>query len=1442
MKLLNKPATCFANSFKKNLYLIFLPAFFLLSISLSAQMRQVYLDADEYNDIGKISFYSASNGYVGFTKWIGFTTDSGRTFQKKFITLANVDFNGYTVNVTIGFAINGVKAFNQDTIIAYGHYGLVPSILYSVNGGNNFKLVFHSQYDPLQLRTGITDMVFPQNTNVGYAIDADRILKTTDKGLSWQTSRIEPGAYFDYLESINNNSVVFAICRSQASRIRRTEDGGSNWTGLNLPAGEVNYLSFLAYDKGWISMRNANGGSLYYTNNNGLTWTLKNNTQVQPFLCEKMKFINDSVGFAIVFQYKTYKTTDSGRVWQQIPRDNNYSYLGYDHYDLHIRNSNQLWSGGGHGFLELTNNGGGTLIPAALFNVDTTNLFQTNTVQLINYSKPGNQYAWYVNSVFVSNSYHTSYTHDLYTATDTVMLVVSNGTYSDTAYKYPHFNALPYPPPSITSFTPTSGGQGTVVTITGNFFLNASAVKFGGIPASSFTLNSINQITAVVGEGGNGAVSVTSPKGTGSLPGFITYPPPVISSFSPVSGPVGTIVTINGSNFNTTAANNIVYFGSAKAQVITAAAGQLTVAVPIGATYEPITIAVNRHIAYSNLRFTVTFPAACSFTNYTFDSPKIFNLGNVQENDFGDMVAGDIDGDGKHDIVTATWYGFSIIRNTSTPGFVNFAPALVFTSTTTPLATGVAIADIDGDGKKDIAVTNTNANTVSFFKNISTIGTIDFANKIDFPVPGGPGSITFHDLDNDGKGDMLIADVAPPTQKISIFRNISLNGNIAFEPKIDIVCGNYPERISVGDLNGDGKADLFIVDGFTVVPTLYSFSVYRNTSSIGTISFAARQAFKHYSISHEDGGLIDADGDGKLDLFMAYDVQYTLDPPGSIAVYRNTSTADSIFFAPPNGIFTMSLNRTVAFGDLNGDSKVDIFSHGALVKNTSSPGSSSLLLTGVFGNGNAKAHAVADIDGDSKPDLVTGPIPIILRNNLNEHGAWAGKDTTICLGQNVKLGGYDALGHTFSWTSNPVGFTSTIANPIVSPSVNTTYYVSVINPQGCITLDTVQVTVGGPAPVANAGPDASLCIGSSIQLGIAATGSNTYLWTSETGGFNSTLANPVITPAPGSTTYYLSVNSGTCIAKDTVLITVWNYPTANAGPDRSICAGTSITIGTTNFNFNTLSNWTSNPPGFTSMAQTPVVNPAVTTSYFLQVTNTANCISRDTVVITVNPQPSMPVVSASGPLTFCSGGSVTLTSSVSPNYQWYKNGVQISGATNQTLVVIESGDYKISTVIGLCPASSLLTTVTVHSSSLPTIIAGGPLSFCQGFTVILTSSVASNNQWFKDGVIINGATNQSLIVSASGNYTVSTTTGCTGTSLPTAVTVSTAANAPAITAGGPTAFCQGGNVILTSSVSSNNQWYRDAVAIGGATNATFAATLAGNYTVKTIVSGCASSA
>src|SRR5690606_6338823 len=130
----------------------------------------------------------------------------------------------------------------------------------------------------------------------------------------------------------------------------------------------------------------------------------------------------------------------------------------------------------------------------------------------------------------------------------------------------------------ITSFTPASSSSGNTVTITGTNFTGTTAVSFGGTAAASFTLVSDTEITAVIGAGSSGSVSVTNPQGTATRAGFIISPP-VITSFSPASGPIGTTVTITGTKFNAAAANNIVFFGATRATVTAASTASLEVIV-----------------------------------------------------------------------------------------------------------------------------------------------------------------------------------------------------------------------------------------------------------------------------------------------------------------------------------------------------------------------------------------------------------------------------------------------------------------------------------------------------------------------------------------------------------------------------------------------------------------------------------------------------------------------------------------------------------------------------------------------------------------------------------------------------------------------------------------------------------------------------------------------
>jgi len=149
--------------------------------------------------------------------------------------------------------------------------------------------------------------------------------------------------------------------------------------------------------------------------------------------------------------------------------------------------------------------------------------------------------------------------------------------------------------PVITGISPTSGpaAGGASVIITGRDFTGASKVLFGSVAASSFTVNSTTQITAV-SPGGSGTVDVkvTTPGGT-SVPitaGRFTYvPAPIVTAVSPTSGPAagGTSVTILGSHFTGVSK---VLFGSVAARINIVSDTQITVTSPAGSGKVDVTV------------------------------------------------------------------------------------------------------------------------------------------------------------------------------------------------------------------------------------------------------------------------------------------------------------------------------------------------------------------------------------------------------------------------------------------------------------------------------------------------------------------------------------------------------------------------------------------------------------------------------------------------------------------------------------------------------------------------------------------------------------------------------------------------------------------------------------------------------------------------------------
>jgi len=142
-----------------------------------------------------------------------------------------------------------------------------------------------------------------------------------------------------------------------------------------------------------------------------------------------------------------------------------------------------------------------------------------------------------------------------------------------------------YLPPVISTFLPSSGSPGTVVTLTGFNFTNATEVSFGGVSASFSVAG--NSITVTVPAGAmSGLIVVTAPGGTGDSGNYF-YVKPVVSGFSPGSGLAGTLVTITGNSFSNATA---VLFNGLNASFTPGNNTQLTAVVPTNATTGPISV------------------------------------------------------------------------------------------------------------------------------------------------------------------------------------------------------------------------------------------------------------------------------------------------------------------------------------------------------------------------------------------------------------------------------------------------------------------------------------------------------------------------------------------------------------------------------------------------------------------------------------------------------------------------------------------------------------------------------------------------------------------------------------------------------------------------------------------------------------------------------------
>jgi len=414
--------------------------------------------------------------------------------------------------------------------------------------------------------------------------------------------------------------------------------------------------------------------------------------------------------------------------------------------------------------------------------------------------------------------------------------------------------------------------------------------------------------------------------------------------------------------------------------------------------------------------------------------------------------------------------------------------------------------------------------------------------------------------------------------------------------------------------------------------------------------------------------------------------------------------------------------------------------------------------------------------------------------------------SNVCAGASTNLTGSGMAATVTPWTSSNNAIATVSATGLVTGLVAGPATITYTDDKGC--QQTASVVVNGlPAATITASGPTVFCAGGSVNL--TAGGGLSYNWSSGAGTSIISVTNS------GTFTVTATDGNGCKGTSAATIVTVNPLPTASitaSGPT-SFCAGGSVGL--------TASAGAAYVWSTGATTQSITVNTA--SSLTVRVTDINGCTNQSAAInVTVNALPTA-TVSASGPTSFCAGGSVSLTASAGAGYLWS------TGATTQTISVTGSGTPSVRvTGANGCNATSAPVTVTVNPLPVATINNGNAVSFCAGSTADLTASAGSSYLWST------GATTRTISVGTAGarSVTVTDANGCSAVSAVTNVTVNPLPLAT-ISAVGPTTFCAGGSVSLTASAGAGYLWST------GATSRSISMNTSGNPTVTvTDLNGC----